>query len=144
MCQYSSILQAPRSDLFITAPTISTDKAGFENAILGALETWGHINGLVLNAGTVDPLGPISGPTSTLDAWRQAFEINFFSLVGALQTTIPLLRANGGDISGRVIFVSSGASTGNTYGWAPYNSSKAAMKSLCRCVWRHRYVLPVP
>lgn len=41
---------------------------------------------------------------------------------------------NGGDVKGRVIFVSSGAATGNIFGWAPYNASKAAVNGLCRCV----------
>lgn len=44
------------------------------------------------------------------------------------------MHMNEGDIKARVIFVSSGSATGNTYGWAPYNASKAAVNSLCRCV----------
>ena len=90
------------------------------------------LDGLVLNAGVLEPTGPITSPALTLDAWKAHFDVNFFSLITALRVTLPSLRAS--EHGGRIIFVSSGAATGNTYGWAPYNASKAAANSLCRCV----------
>ncbi|KAJ9111660.1 hypothetical protein QFC19_001018 [Naganishia cerealis] len=97
-----------------------------ERASATALEKFGKIDGLILNAGTLDPLGPVV-KTNIAD-WQTAFNVNFFSLVTMLQSTAEALRQS----KGKVVFVSSGAATGDTQGWAAYNSTKAAMNSLCR------------
>lgn len=110
----------------------STDSAAFTAAISTAQNTLHHIDALILNAGVLEPTGPIMSPALTLDAWKAHFEVNFFSLITALRATIPWLRKS--ELGGRVIFMSSGSATGNTYGWAPYNASKASVNSLCRCV----------
>ncbi|KAH7887678.1 hypothetical protein F5I97DRAFT_2010812 [Phlebopus sp. FC_14] len=107
-----------------------TDEDGQSRAITLAQTTFNRIDALVLNAGTLDPLGRIDNPEITLDAWKRHFDINVFSLVGAIKASLPALRScpNGG----KVIFISSGAATGNTPGWAAYNAGKAAMNSLAR------------
>jgi len=87
------------------------------------------IDGLILNAGTVEPLCRISDDTP-LDDWKRSFDVNFFSLVTAIKAALPYLRKSSD--SGRVVFVSSGAAVKGMAGWAPYNASKAAMNSLCR------------
>lgn len=97
-----------------------------------AWRTYGHIDSLILNAAILEPLGNVVQDGSTVDAWKQHFDVNFFSLITAIQATMPHLRAS--DFGGRVIFTSSGSALGSTAGWAPYNASKAAMNSLCRCV----------
>jgi len=96
------------------------------------MDTFGPIlDGLILNAGTLDPLARIGDPTVPLDAWKHHFDVNFFSLVSALKVALPALRTSPN--TGRVIFVSSGAATGGMPGWAPYNAGKAAVNSLARC-----------
>ncbi|KZT62136.1 NAD(P)-binding protein [Calocera cornea HHB12733] len=80
---------------------------------------------LILNAGMAD-LAPVVQTDRA--HWLRTFDLNVFSLINTLVPAIPALRANGG----RVVFVSSGAATGNTAGWASYNASKAALNSLCR------------
>ena len=112
----------------------STDSSGFEQAIKKAHETFQRIDSIILNAGTLDPLGKITATEVSLDDWRANFEVNFFSLISALRVTVPLLNANETEPKGRVVFVSSGAAVSGIYGWGPYNASKAAMNSLCRCV----------
>ncbi|KAJ9126274.1 hypothetical protein QFC24_002005 [Naganishia onofrii] len=102
------------------------DPSTSERACATALDKFGKINGLILNAGTLDPLGPVL-KTDVKD-WQTAFNVNFFSLVTMLQATTPALRQS----QGKIVFVSSGAATGDTQGWAAYNSTKAAMNSLCR------------
>ena len=97
-------------------------------------QTFGNISGIILNAGVLEPTGKITSPQLNVDAWKNHFDVNFFSQVDALRTIIPWMHMNEGDIKGRVVFVSSGAATGNIYGWAPYNASKAAVNSLCRQV----------
>lgn len=81
-----------------------------------------------------EPTGKITSPQLEVESWKAHFDVNFFSLVSSLRSTLPWLHMNEGDVRGRVIFVSSGAATGNIFGWAPYNASKAAMNSLCRSV----------
>jgi NAD(P)-dependent dehydrogenase (short-subunit alcohol dehydrogenase family) len=99
------------------------------NAVSTAVKTYGSLDGLVLNAGTLHPLGRISSTSiSTLSEWRNVFEINFFSLVHTVQAALPHLRKAGG----RIVFVSSGAATGNISAWGPYNATKAAMNSFAR------------
>ncbi|KAH8081805.1 short-chain dehydrogenase [Filobasidium floriforme] len=100
------------------------------HAVKVALERFGRIDGLVLNAGTIDPLGPIADPENTIAQWASTFQINLFSLVSMLQHATPHLRSS--ENGGKVVMVSSGAATGNTSGWGCYNSSKAALNSLCR------------
>jgi NAD(P)-dependent dehydrogenase (short-subunit alcohol dehydrogenase family) len=93
------------------------------------MKTYRGIDGLILNAGVLDPMCRIGSDTS-LDEWRAHFDINFFSLVSALKAALPALRAS--DLGGRVVFVSSGAAVGGVAGWGAYNAGKAAMNSLCR------------
>ncbi|KAI5481428.1 hypothetical protein MNV49_004184 [Pseudohyphozyma bogoriensis] len=89
-----------------------------------------------VNAGVADQMGFIS--TLELSAVRELFEINFFSLVSILTHAVPYLKSSEGkpasqpSARGRVILVSSGAATGKTASWGPYNASKAAMNSLGR------------
>ncbi|KAF8640113.1 hypothetical protein AX17_001349 [Amanita inopinata Kibby_2008] len=106
-----------------------TNEKALENAIASVRETYHHIDGLVLNAGTLDPLCKI-GDSTPLLAWKSHFDVNFFSLVTTIKFALPALRES--EIGGRVIFVSSGAAVKGTAGWGPYNTSKAAMNSLCR------------
>ena len=97
-----------------------------------AKKTFGHIDGLILNAGVFEPTGQITSPQLNVEAWKQHFDVNFFSQVSALRSVLPWMHMNVGPVKGRIVFVSSGAATGNTFGWAPYNASKAAVNSLCR------------
>lgn len=105
------------------------------NAVATAIRNYGRLDGLVLNAGTLHPLGRIaSASLAPVSEWRNAFEANFFSLVHTLQAAIPHLRKEGDEIGGRVVFVSSGAATGGVAAWGPYSATKAAMNSLARFV----------
>ena len=90
----------------------------------------GHLDGLILNAGTLEPLTRVASADTPLDAWRTHFEVNVYSLITALKAAVPSLRDS--PKGGRVVFVSSGAAVGGTTGWGPYNASKAAMNSLNR------------
>ncbi|KAL6309677.1 short-chain dehydrogenase [Sparassis latifolia] len=106
------------------------DASAVSNAVDLTLKRFSHLDGLILNAGTLTPMGKISDPSIPLDGWKELFDVNFFSLVTTLRVTLPVLRKS--ELGGRVVFVSSSAATGNVAGWGPYNTSKAAMNSLCR------------
>lgn len=135
-------------DVEIVLGDVSDDSIN-QKAVGVAVEKFGQLDALILNAGTLHPLGRIE--STPLDGWRKCFEINFFSLVSILQHATPHLRRAaethpGGDaaargvgseeeherVGPRVVMVSSGAAVGGTAGWAVYNASKAAMNSLAR------------
>jgi NAD(P)-dependent dehydrogenase (short-subunit alcohol dehydrogenase family) len=101
-----------------------------EAALTKAVSNVGPIDGLVLNAGMLEPLSRVSDSNTSLELWKKHFDVNFFSLVTAVQAALPALRKS----EGRIVFVSSGAAVKGTAGWGPYNASKAAMNSLCRLV----------
>ena len=110
------------------------NEAALIDVITTVIKTHNRLDGLVLNAGVLEPLGPISDEGVPLAAWKSLFDINFFSLIPALRASLPALRV----AQGRVVFVSSGSAVRGLAGWGPYNTSKAALNSLCRY---HRLVL---
>ncbi|KAJ2982385.1 hypothetical protein NUW58_g6453 [Xylaria curta] len=64
---------------------------------------------------------------SDAEEWRRAYDINVFSAVALVKESIPELRKS----SGRVIFISSGASKFALAGWGAYGTSKAALDHIC-------------
>ncbi|ELU45368.1 short-chain dehydrogenase [Rhizoctonia solani AG-1 IA] len=107
---------------------VPTKEQSALSAVDLAKSKFGRLDGLILNAGTLEPLGRIDSPESSVEGWKSMFDINLFSLLHLIKAGLPLLRES----HGRVIFVSSGAATGGIAGWGPYNASKAAMNSLAR------------
>ncbi|KAK4052125.1 hypothetical protein OIV83_002419 [Microbotryomycetes sp. JL201] len=109
-----------------------------KEAVDVTLAAFQRLDALILNAGTLDPLGTTETLTGKLDQYKQLFNVNFFSLVSLVQHALPHLRDNSKqkssnvDITGRIIMVSSGAATGGVAGWGPYSASKAAMNSFVR------------
>lgn len=68
-----------------------------------------------------------------MDVAPQLIETNVLSLLYLLKPALPHLRRSGRSAgTSRVVFVSSGASTGAYQGWGMYCVAKAAMNSLCR------------
>ena len=109
-----------------------TDAAAVGSAVSRGVEKYEGIDGVILNAGVLEPMGKIASDGVPIEQWKQHFDVNFFSLVTAIRATLPELRRS--SHGGRLVFMSSGAATGNIPGWGPYNASKAAMNSLCRQV----------
>ncbi|KAI0677585.1 short-chain dehydrogenase [Trametes maxima] len=106
------------------------DPSAVRTSVSRGLEKYKHIDGLILNAGVLEPLGKIASEDISVDQWKQHFDVNFFSLITAIRATLPELRKS--TLGGRIVFVSSGAAVGGTPSWGPYNAGKAAMNSLCR------------
>jgi len=96
--------------LFYFKSDCRTDGPGLSRAI----NKYDRIDGLILNAGTLDPLGSIGSPDINVDSWKRHFDVNFFSLVSALKVAIPVLRKSK---PGRVVFISSGAAESSTAAW---------------------------
>lgn len=79
-----------------------------------------------MNAGTLDPLGTTASFAGKTEAYKSLFDVNFFSLISMVSQALPYLKATEGKnltgaTSGRVVMVSSGASTGGVAGWGAYS-----------------------
>lgn len=87
---------------------------------------FGGIDGLVLNAGVLDPVGKIADLDLAEARWL--FEVNFFSLLVGVQACLPALRSS--SAGGRIVLVSSGAAVSSPQTWSMYGCSKAAVNHL--------------
>ncbi|PVI04829.1 NAD(P)-binding protein [Periconia macrospinosa] len=92
-----------------------------ERAVDLAVSRWGRVDALVVNHGTLEPVGKIADVE--VDEWRKGFGVNVFGAVGLIRAAIPSLRTT----KGRIILVSSGAAISAYQGWGPYGASKAVL-----------------
>ncbi|KAL8808620.1 MAG: hypothetical protein Q9223_003781 [Gallowayella weberi] len=117
-------LQARAPDRVSICPGDMTDFSLAEKCVEIANKDFGRLDGLVLNHGVMAPVSKIVD--SDLNAWRQGFDVNFFSLLAFVKAAVPSLRKS----NGRVIFTSSGAAVKAYSAWGSYGASKAAMNHL--------------
>jgi NAD(P)-dependent dehydrogenase (short-subunit alcohol dehydrogenase family) len=95
-----------------------------EKAVHQAIQSFGRIDSLVINHGSLDPVKKVS--ESSAEEWRKAFDINVFSAVGLIQAALPSLRAT----KGRIVLTSSGAAQSAYQGWGAYGAGKAVLNHL--------------
>ncbi|GAA6026196.1 hypothetical protein JCM11491_004423 [Sporobolomyces phaffii] len=125
--------------LIISKGDVSNDDDN-KQAVEMAMQSFGRLDALILNAGTLHPLGTHRSFTGdNLAAYKSLFDVNFFSLISIVSHALPYLSSREGkanlaaaDPAGRIVMVSSGAATGGVQGWGAYSASKAAMNSLVR------------
>jgi NAD(P)-dependent dehydrogenase (short-subunit alcohol dehydrogenase family) len=106
---------------------VTADFADFTSAQLvldSAMSAFGSLDGLIVNHGILGEVQRVTN--STVDGWRQTFDVNFFSVVGIVQAALPALRKS----KGRIIFTSSGAAQNAYSTWGAYGASKAALNHL--------------
>ncbi|CDU22178.1 uncharacterized protein SPSC_00808 [Sporisorium scitamineum] len=115
---HSSDLVCVQGD--VTSPSINA------SAVSSAVEKFGRLDSVVFNAGVVstERISALSP-----ESFAETLNINTVSLVTTLSAALPELRKSS---LGTAVFVSSGAATGNTAGWAAYNASKAALNAIVR------------
>ncbi|PHR91022.1 MAG: oxidoreductase [Robiginitomaculum sp.] len=94
---------------------------------LGAIihKRWGHLDGLLANAGQLGEMAPI--PHITPKTWEETFAVNVtanFRLIRSLDT---LLRASP---AGRAVFMSSKAAQSRKAYWGLYAASKSALDAM--------------
>lgn len=87
-----------------------------------ALARFGSIDGLVNNAGTLDPVARMHGADA--DDWATNLAVNVTAPVALTALALPALRAAGG----RVVNLSSGVANRPVVGWGAYCTAKAALK----------------
>jgi benzil reductase ((S)-benzoin forming) len=95
------------------------------DAIIAHLESTPNIQGLVHNAGSIEPIQPMRH----LDEkdWRALMSLNLDAPFFLTQKLYKKL------LRGRVLHISSGAAHFPVTGWAPYCVSKAGLSMLTRC-----------
>lgn len=99
--------------LILTKGDVAKDEDNKSTVEL-AIKSYGKLDSVILNAGTLDPLGVTSSFTGNIDSIRKLFDVNFFSLISMLTYAIPYLNSvenksistNG--TTGRIVLVSSG------------------------------------
>lgn len=101
-----------------------TDPEAGARMVKAAIGAFGHLDTLVLNAGTAGQAVRFSG--ATLDEIRQVMETNFFANTAIVAASLEALAATG---SGRVLFISSSAGLYGVKGRAHYAASKGALNA---------------
>jgi len=89
------------------------------------LRRWDKLDIFIGNAGILGPLSPLTHIPP--DDWQRVIDINLTANWRLLRTLDPLLKRSD---AGRVILVSSGASSGKYAYWGPYAVSKAGTEAL--------------
>ncbi|CDZ77437.1 Benzil reductase ((S)-benzoin forming) [Legionella massiliensis] len=102
---------------------VSTDKE--RKQLVAALAEVHSIDGLVHNAGTIQPISPIESISES--AWQQILATNLNAPLFLTQLLIDKLK------QGRVLHIGSGAAYFPVAGWSGYCVSKAALSMLTRC-----------
>jgi NAD(P)-dependent dehydrogenase (short-subunit alcohol dehydrogenase family) len=116
---------AAKENLPITASAIDVDNdASVRDGIAAIQSQHGPIDVLVNNAG-VDRVGSIE--ESSLEAFREAMETNYFGVLRCIKAVVPQMRQRR---QGTIINVSSVAGTFSNPPMTPYCASKWALEAL--------------
>lgn len=107
-----------------------TDSKTIKDTIAQSFSKFGSIDGIVFNAGIIEPIGHLNEGNYDISKMKQLFDVNFFSIVEFLNLLLPEIEERKCQIN--VIFVSSGASKRGINGWLGYGTSKAAVNLLCK------------
>lgn len=116
----------PLPSLVVTRPA---DTLRAVAAVDVAMQSFSRLDAVILNAGTLSPLGTIASMKGKLDEVEGLMRVNFTSLLSLVSHAIPYLNLkenkpevrNG--VTGRIVLVSSGAATGGVAGWGAYRSA---------------------
>jgi NAD(P)-dependent dehydrogenase (short-subunit alcohol dehydrogenase family) len=94
---------------------------------LSIFQRWGHLDGLIGNAGVLGGLSPVSH----LDPkdFDQTFAVNVTANYRLIRSLDPLLRQS---TAGRAVFLTSGAARNARPYWGLYASTKAALETLVK------------
>jgi meso-butanediol dehydrogenase/(S,S)-butanediol dehydrogenase/diacetyl reductase len=103
-----------------------TDPATNERAVAFAVERFGRLDAIALNAGI-----PASGDLLTLpiEHFDRAWQVNVRAVLLGIRAAVPAMRATGG---GRIVVTASTSGIRADPNMWPYNSAKAAVINLVR------------
>ncbi|KAN0093458.1 NAD(P)-binding protein [Hyaloscypha variabilis] len=112
------------SSLVVISGDISKREVS-EEAVNVAMSNFNQLDSIILNAGILSPIGPVS--ETKIEDWKRLYDVNFFALLHTIQLSLPYLRSSNGSI----IMTSSGVSLRPAHAWIAYASAKRAMNCLC-------------
>lgn len=102
--------------------------ASVERAVADTVRAFGRLDGLVNNAGIIEPVARID--ESDPGAWSTVVDVNLKGVYYGYRAALPHMLAAG---NGTIINISSGAATGALEGWSHYCATKAGVLALTRC-----------
>ncbi|MBL8582902.1 MAG: SDR family NAD(P)-dependent oxidoreductase [Rhizobiaceae bacterium] len=117
---------------FAEAAVVEADVASPDAAAVvlqAGVDRWGRVDGLVNNAGVIEPIGPLA-QTDPL-AWEQSIRTN---LLAPYAFTRALLSIKPDGSRRRIVNVTSGAALQALEGWSAYCAGKAGLAMLTRSV----------
>jgi NAD(P)-dependent dehydrogenase (short-subunit alcohol dehydrogenase family) len=91
-----------------------------------AIEKFGQLDGLINNAGTIDPIATLED--SRPESWAQAITVNLTAPALLMNAALPHLK----ETKGRIVNISSGAAIKVMHGWSAYCTSKAGLLHLTK------------
>lgn len=106
-----------------------TQREDNERMVATALEKFGRLDGVFLNAGTEGDVGSFDSRSDA--AWEKVFAVNFHGVRMGAEAALPALRQSGG---GSIVMTSSVAGVRGAAGLSPYVSSKHAVVGMMRCL----------
>lgn len=102
-----------------------TDYTNVNDATKYCVNSFGSLDILINNAGSIDPISFLS--ESDPQKWGNAIDVNVKGVYYGMRTAIPIMQKQGG---GTIINMSSGAANSVLEGWSHYCSSKVASQRL--------------
>jgi 3-oxoacyl-[acyl-carrier protein] reductase len=106
-----------------------SDYAAVEALVAETKARFGRLDGLINNAGVIEPIASIAESDPTV--WARNIEINLTGAYYAIRAVLPGMIAAGG---GTIVNVSSGAAIRPLEGWSAYCSAKAGLHMLTRAI----------
>lgn len=106
-----------------------TKREDNERMIEAAIETFGRVDAVFLNAGTEGEVGPFESRSDA--AWDKVLAVNVHGVRLGVAAALPALRKAGG---GSIVMTSSVAGVRGAAGLTPYVSSKHAVLGMMRCL----------
>ncbi|PHQ68533.1 MAG: short-chain dehydrogenase, partial [Sneathiella sp.] len=91
------------------------------------IEHYGHLDGLINNAGIVDPIGRITDTAP--EDWMRNITVNLAGVYHGIRAVLPHFEKQN---SGVIVNISSGAAHSPMEGWSAYCSGKAAVHMMTR------------
>lgn len=105
-----------------------SEEAGCAALVAQTVARFGRIDGLVNNAGVLQPAARLGDEEPA--QWRQNIAVNLLGPYYLIHHVLPHLKAS----RGRVINVSSGAAVSPVPGWSAYSTAKAALNMLTKAL----------
>lgn len=120
-----ALLQTAAASPLISICRADLTTAAGRECLLDHVRDCKQIDGLIHNAGTIDPVMPLARMDE--NAWRHALELNVNAPLFLSQALLDKLS------QGRVLHIGTAVAYFPVEGWGAYCSSKAALAMLTRC-----------